>query len=72
MGSGTPHRGMVTPSSFTLWGIRMPVRAYRFSAKKVPYLKKNSSARLKITDWATNHRAFLSSLRCFSTSRPWV
>ena len=35
---------------------------------EVPVLEKAQ----KITDWATNHRAFLSSLRNFSTSRPWV
>ena len=72
MGRGTPHRGMVSPSTWICWGIWRPVRAYRFSAKNVPYLKKPRSSRLKITDWATNHRAFRSLSRYFSTSRPWV
>ena len=46
-GQGHAPQGMVSPSSSTLWGIWMPVRAYRFSAKKVPYLKKPSSSQVE-------------------------
>ena len=72
MGSDTFRSGIVSPSSCTLSGIWMPVSRYRLSARKVPYLKKPSSSRLKITDWATNRRAFLSLSRYFSTRMPWV
>ena len=61
MGSGIPS-----------WGTLIPGIRERLAARKSQYLKKPKRSRLKIALWATNHRAFLSSARYFSTSSPWV
>ena len=55
-------------------GMKGSPMAARLPATKSQYLKKNSSARLKITDEATARRAARSLPRRLqrSTSMPWV
>jgi hypothetical protein len=62
--------GRLRPS----FGMKEKPMAWRLPATKSQYLKKNSRARLKMTDEATAHRAPRSlPLRLyFSTSIPWV
>ena len=72
MGRGTPHRGMVSPSTWICWGNLEARQGVQILGEERPVLEKAQEQ--QVEDHRLGHEppGLRSLSRYFSTSRPWV